>query len=400
MKKNFTDHFFKFFWSKHIRNSLLSTFIPLACLFLVVAVTGCSSSGGSTSGSTAGDAETVSQLSQYSMPNEISAVPVSGQEGTAAATDDGTDYSVATTRKYVEENTLRQFSMLEEVLKALAQTNYQDQVGQGPYQAMVAMEKEEGGANQKSLESWVCQADIVDSVGNVVPNAQVQAGVTYNLRARAWIQEQDEEGIFLIKAQFLITSPPTCSGTSGTFSADVGFEALIVGDTDNKKNVYIGGWDDTAQTNLNFIYKAAFSSGGTDYTAGFYEAEEQQGEFGMQIQMVTPVTPIDTTDVTSLWIDIGGSIYVEYKGSGANPEWVEKELIYFDQMSWTPEFNPNGDKAYTLPTNTELYINMQGATYVVKKDNDGTTTAQFELQTAVNYGHKRRWRGKDACAPV
>ncbi len=649
MKKNFTGYLVKIFWPERFRYSLLSTFIPLACLFLVVAGTGCSSSGDSTSGSTTGDAATVSQLSQYSMPNEISAVPVSGQEGTAAATDDGTDYSVAVTRKYVEENTLRQFSMLEEVLKALAQTNYQDQVGQGPYTAMVAMEKEEGGANQKSLESWVCQADIVDSAGNVVPNVQVQAGVTYNLRARAWIQEQDEDGIFLIKAQFLITSPPTqledgtfsdygewtlnvnfddtgddyfvascevndegltviklhqkmpeggpgsegdlitevkgimyrsndegygkvyypkweevfcmdcnqnpdsfphaeavyayndaylavqgeddddpmyksravddavlmthrygvfnedtgndvmksksfgfpiywtenditkrgyygawqgrheiwaqgdapaegtvvtredhdpdatpvtylvggtfggvlvkrtyvdadlddikdipveiwinqnynlewdngasewtycsggmvwpappdppyCAGTTGSFSDDIGFNSLIVGASDSMKNVYIGGWDETNMTNKNFVYKAAFSSGGTDYTAGFYEAEQVQGSWGLQ--MVTPIAAINTTDVTTLWIDIGGRIYVEYTGSG----WLEKELVYFDQMSWTPEFNPSGDKAYTLPTNTELYINMQGATYVVKKVNN-VTTAQFELQTAIN----------------
>lgn len=655
MREYTTVKLFKGLGPERVLCSFLCTSVFLVSLVLMFIATGCSSSDEGTSGSGAatGDAETVTQLSQYSMPNEISAVPVSGQETTAAATDDGTDYSVALTRKYVEEHTLKHFDMLGNVLKALAQTNYQDQLGQGPYKAMVAFEDEgEGGTNQKSLEAWVCQSDIVDTAGNVVANDDVVAGVTYYVRARAWIEEQDERGISLVKAEFLIKSPPVqledgtyadygewtlnvkfdeagsdyfvascekdengytiirlherfpeegpgseglttevkgimyrtnnegygkvyypefeefycpdcdqdvsvfphatamyayndaylavqgedddapvyksrvvddaivmthmygvfdsntgedvmksksfgfpiywtengltkrgyygawqgrheiwaqgeegpeegtvvtredhdpesipetytvgetfngilvkrtyvdadlndikdipveiwinqnynltwdsdgsqwtycnnmvwpeppeppyCDGDEGVFADDVGFNALIVGENDTRKHVYIGGWDETNHQNVTFIYKTAFSLEGTDYDAGFYVAEESQGEYGMQLQMVSPVTPLNTDNVTSLWIDIGGSIYVEYKGESDG--WVEKELVNFDQRTWTPEFSESGDKEYILPTNTELYVNMQGATYIVKKV-DGETTAKLELQTAVN----------------
>ena len=48
-----------------------------------------------------------------------------------------------------------------------------------------------------------------------------------------------------------------------------------------------------------------------------------------------------------------------------------------------PEFGTN-DKSYILPSNNELYINMQGACYVVRKDNGGNVTVKLELQTTLN----------------
>ncbi len=63
--------------------------------------------------------------------------------------------------------------------------------------------------------------------------------------------------------------------------------------------------------------------------------------------------------------------------------WVEKELIHFNEMTWTPEFDDTGDKTFILPENRELYINMQGANYVVYKTG-GLTYVKLELQTAAN----------------
>jgi hypothetical protein len=87
-----------------------------------------------------------------------------------------------------------------------------------------------------------------------------------------------------------------------------------------------------------------------------------------------------------LWANIGGSIFVEYKGvSETYPTgWVEKEVVSFNTMTWMPEFSQTGDKNYTLPLNKELYINMQGANYIVKRTGVNTYTTQLELQTAAN----------------
>ncbi len=153
----------------------------------------CSDGGSSGSSTSSGAAD----LASFTMPTEISAVPVDTDATDAslafnrsfssnlralarAATDAGTDYSEAETRKYVEEHALEQFSFLDSVWNALSQTNYTDEIGNGPFKAMVEFQDEEEGTNKKSLEAWVCQSDaIVGSDGN-----------SY-LRARAWIEEQD-----------------------------------------------------------------------------------------------------------------------------------------------------------------------------------------------------------------
>ena len=86
-----------------------------------------------------------------------------------AATDAATDYSKAETRKYVEEHALEQFANLESVLNALSQTNYADEIGNGPYKAMVAFQDDEQGNSKKSLEAWVVQSDeMTDDSGTAI----------------------------------------------------------------------------------------------------------------------------------------------------------------------------------------------------------------------------------------
>jgi hypothetical protein len=224
--------------------------VAVGFLFIVASGGG---GGGTTTGTT-----TTADLSTYTMPTEISAVPVdtsasdtsatlnrslvsadiSGGDVSSnltrslgsniramarAATDAGTDYSNAETRKYVEEHALEQFSILESVLNALSQTNYTDEIDNGPYKAMVAFQDEENGTNKKSLEAWVCQADaMVDDNGH-----------SY-LRARAWIEEQDEEGIELIKAEFKIYAAPN-KNDDGSY-ADYGQWDLNVKFGDDAEN--------------------------------------------------------------------------------------------------------------------------------------------------------------------
>jgi len=631
--------------------------LPIALFFSITLFVSCGG-GGSSSGSSSSSGG----LSSYTMPTEISAVPVDTDAADVsaalnrsfssnlralarAATDAGTDYSDAETRKYVEEHSLEQFAILENVLNALSQTNYTDEIGNGAYKAMVAFQDEENGTSKKSLEAWVCQSDeMEDADGN-----------NY-LRARAWIEEQDDNGDDeLVKAEFKIYAPPTknadgsyadygewdlnvkfgddgtedffaatCEVNSGgvsvlkvhekfledgpgsvtdieaemmgimyrsgsegygkvqypdwdelwgpnadpniteltpivatyaynevylavkdgadatvykdrsdivemthrygvyhadtgedvmksksfgfpiywttnggsvkrayygawqgrhqlwtqdggsvtpgttvtredfdpdatpetytvgetfngvlsrrtyvdaaladiknipvelwvdnsynlfynggdqtwyhcpqmdwaanppvcqvnevDFDAVVGFASLAKGADDTRKNVNIGGWDQAAaqgEQNKTYVYELASEANGQQ--SGFYEATESQGDFGPVIVVKDPRVPLDTAKVTQLWIWVGGSIYVEYTGTG-NTGWVEKELINFDQRTWTPEFGAT-NKDFNLPENRELYINMQGANYVVRKETGQNPTCQLELQTAVNPGN-------------
>ena len=167
-----------------------------------------------------------------------------------------------------------------------------------------------------------------------------------------------------------------CATTPMDFDAEIGLVSLIVGANDYRKWVNINGWDQSAMTNKQFVYELAAS--GNVPSDGFYEGEITETDFGQRIILKNPVTPLNTTNVPQIWVSLGGSIYVQWNGTS----WVEKELINFDQRTWSPEFGPN-DKPFTLPENRELYINMQGSNYVVRKDGNGTTV-KLELQTAVN----------------
>jgi hypothetical protein len=633
----------------HLESWIKLSALSVAFLFSLSLFISCSGGGGSGSSTSSSPAA----LTTYEMPAEISAVPVDTDASdpstslnlslssslralSRAATAAGTDYSEAETRKYVEEHALEQFTMLESVLNALAQTNYSDEIGNGPFKAMVAFQENEEGSSRKSLEAWVCQSDaMTDADGN-----------SY-LRARAWIEESDgavvkaefkiyepptknedgsyadygrwdlnvkftedgtaeffaascdvdDDGMTVVKvhlkeseegegegsgfpidmmgimyrsgsagygkvsypdwealygpdadpditeldsivaayaynADYLVvkdgdddpvykdranivemthrygvfhaetgedvmrsksfgfpvhwtdddgstmrayygawqgrhqlwaeddegvdegtevtredfdpdatpetytvaetfngvlskrtyvdaslndiknipveiwidnqwnllydagtwyhcpeidwgTHPPSCLDTPVDFDAEIGFASLVVGANDTKKNVNINGYDQSAMENKTYVYELASSDNGNQ--AGFYEAAEEQGEFGQIWTVIEPRQLLDTADVTQLWIWVGGSIYVEYTGdtAGENTGWVEKELINFDERTWTPEFGSN-DKNFILPESRELYINMQGSNYVVRKESGQDPVCRLELQTAVN----------------
>jgi len=127
----------------------------------------------------------------FAVPSKISAVPTNGsgsssgvvlsEKGTLsnsadplaklfgikAATDPGTDYSNATTVKYVSEHSLDQFQTVETVLKALEQTHYADtaNIGSGPYKAMVAWQDTSNGSAIKTLQAWVVESSMTTENG-------------------------------------------------------------------------------------------------------------------------------------------------------------------------------------------------------------------------------------------
>lgn len=629
-------------------------FMASLILLFIITSSGCEITSGenviSNSGTEAsGSASVLAKLSGYTMPSEISAVPATGDGDTPAeagsvvslpAAVDGTDFSNARPRVYVEETLLKQFDNLENVLEAIEQTNYEDEIDTGPYKAMVAMNEENEGRNQKLLEPWVVQSESVreggvnylrvrvwiesrfetdgpvtkgeikiytpptrnadesyssygkwemhvkmDETGEdeyfvascepgadgvsviklyekfsdmdkdsgltlpskvkailyrsategygkiyfpdfksyYCPDCDKSAGVphktaayAYNenylavqegtgdsdsivysepvfkdrknmvrmthrygvfstltgedvLRSRSfgfpfkydangftrhayygswqgrhevWTNDGDSipEGTAVERADtppdqaaetytvgktyngvlskrtyaaaepgdiqgipveiwmdqdfnlnyrptdggwYYCTqmdwaaSPPVCAGTEYDFDTEIGLNTLIVEENNSRKKVHISGWDSFNSLDKTYVYEGASADNGNQ--AGFYEASEVMTDFGPVFRATVPRVLIDTMYVQQVWVNLSGSIFVEYQGETLG--WVEKEVTYFDEMTWTPVFNESGNKPFSFPEGKELYVNMKGVSYVVQKI-DGTLTVKTEIKTA------------------
>jgi hypothetical protein len=186
---------------------------------------------GGNGGATAPDAAAVAG---FEVPEKISAIPTNedaaGTTGASASlgfaaslrafasalTDPDSDYNQAQTITYVEEHALEQFNIIEQVLGALSQTHYADEenIGAGPYKCMVAWEDEQDGRNIKQLQPWIVESEAILENGQNV------------LRARAWIEEIDEDEIELIKAEFKVYEPAT-KYDDGSY-ADFGVWTMMV----------------------------------------------------------------------------------------------------------------------------------------------------------------------------
>jgi hypothetical protein len=171
-----------------------------------------------------------------------------------------------------------------------------------------------------------------------------------------------------------------CAVTPSDFDATVGLDSLIVGENDTLKSVWISGWDDVNMEPVYYVYEAASAD---NDGAGFYPAELVETEYGQILAVITPKQLYTPDDGDQLWAFVSGQIFVEWKG--ADTGWVEKEVTYFDTMTWTPEFS-DVEREYTLPEGKEIYANLQGANYVITRS--GTTyTTKLEIQTAANPGN-------------
>ncbi len=166
---------------------------------------------------------------------------------------------------------------------------------------------------------------------------------------------------------------------------------LLEPDAENtRKFVNVSGWDPSANSGLgapaDYVYLSEASAGSGN--AGFYPAE-MNSETG-QMSAISGGTKLSPSDGDDMWVNIGGSIYIEYTGDTTDGKtgWIEKSLSGFDQRTWTPEFSDGGND-YTLPLNQELYINSRGTNYIVLREipdgeTDPTTTVELEIQTVAN----------------
>lgn len=200
--------------------------IPSLIIAGTLITAGCSGGGGSSTSSGSTGITTGKAI-----PTEISAVP--SDNGTTASKSlglasrlhalakavrlsktaslpDDSDYMKTSTRKYVQEHALEQFSIIETIMKAVAQTNYADaeNINAGPYKAMIAWEDNQGGVDVKTLEPWVVDSSMITVNGQEVN------------RVQAWIEEASESGPRVIKVDFDIYTSAT-QNADGTY-ADYG----------------------------------------------------------------------------------------------------------------------------------------------------------------------------------
>lgn len=255
----------------------------------------------------------------------------------------------------------------------------------GTVPAGTVVTRQDRGANQ-APESYTVSTPFV---GTLTKRTLVSADISdlLNLPVETWVNINMNlmyDGGQWISCQNpdYGTNPPTCGAGSGPFSD---FNSLTFNPNDRRRFVNINRWDNIGQMNVDYVYDPNGGSG-----AGFYVAnrDPDTGNLTPTGMLFTP----STND--QLWVNIGGSVYIMYKGTGPTG-WVRKTLLSFDDRTWTPVFDSNGDVDYTLPLNLEYYINNSGANYVVKQTSPGVYSVKIELQTVANPVNASTFLGPD-----
>lgn len=200
-----------------------------------------------------------------------------------------------------------------------------------------------------------------------------------DLVVETWINEnfglqRDDTNSKWNRCTFVMNQPPTCS----TEFTD--FASLAYNPNDTRRNVGMDYMEPSQCqqgpcTPTHLVYCLDTTSCPlASQVPGFYVADQNNG----------PPTP--TAQLWSgpnaggnLWINIGGAIYISYDGSS----WIQKKLLSFDQSTYTPTFDPDGDQPYTLDLDREYYINNQGGNYIVKYDGSAYDV-KMELQSVAN----------------
>jgi hypothetical protein len=181
-----------------------------------------------------------------------------------------------------------------------------------------------------------------------------------------------------------IPTPPTCRDFGGTqipFTQFSAYNELVVDSQDNRKWVNISRWDQTLNEgmggNVDYVYLDDATS------PGLYPADRDYST-GQLTPTGEPVW--DTfTPGDQLWVNIGGSIYIAYNGTG----WVQKKLISFDTRNWQPTFDDSADKPFSPQIGREYYMNANGVNYVVRRVketgiNETDYEVRLEIQTTAN----------------
>ncbi len=232
--------------------------------------------------------------------------------------------------------------------------------------------REDHGANQTAAQYTTASFS-----GTLTKRTMVTADISdvLNLPFEIWINQNAglvyrTTGTPSWRENVCQPPPGTCTESSTAFDLN----KLVVEANNNRKFVNISRF--VMGTGYQYMYDPA-GDGTVPLNStgpGFYEVT------GFPPNVTPTGTKYIPVDGDQVWVNIGGSTYIEYQGAGG---WVEKELVNFNQQTWTPEFGTN-DRAFTLDLDREYYINNQGANYVVKRTGASTYEVMIELQSVAN----------------
>jgi len=275
--------------------------------------------------------------------------------------------------EYTDATGLRQFAYY-----GAWQGRHQLWANGGTVPAATVVTRQDRGP-QQTAETYTVSAPFVGTFTKRIPVVASLDDIK-NIPVETWVNDHLElefNGTGWFQCQ--PSAPPNPPVCNTSFTA---FDTLIVGSADNRKHVNIDRMDNSANppTPFSYIYLAASGS----QQAGFYVANRDTTTG--QLSLKQPLELYAPANGHRLWINIGGSIYIEYTGVTATTTsgWVEKTLVNFDTQTWTPEFSPTGDKQYLLPVDREFYINSRGANYIVKRMTDGSYDVKIEIQSTAN----------------
>jgi hypothetical protein len=183
----------------------------------VILAAGC---GGSSSSGGGGGGDGSHSVLGIPLPQEISALPPKAQVssnltrgmimsiGSALTSPPAdSDYANAVTVKYVNEQALSQFDILNSIFKSVGQTHYADaeNVGQGPYAAMVTAVGGPNDSQQKTLQLWTIDSSMETEDGHDVNVIHV------------WMTETDDGHTKDIRVVMKVFAPPT-QNADGSYS--------------------------------------------------------------------------------------------------------------------------------------------------------------------------------------
>lgn len=281
--------------------------------------------------------------------------------------------------EYTDATGLRQFAYY-----GAWQGRHQLWVNGGTVPAATVVTRQDRGP-QQTTETYTVSAPFVGTFTKRIPVVASLDDIK-NIPVETWVNSNSQlqyrsagpSGAGWYECQFVPNGPRTCD------TRYTAFESLIVGANDNRKHVNINFCNMCGPTSppVNYVYLAANTI--STNTAGFYVADFDPSNGSTTVRQ--PLSAHPQADNDELFINIGGSIYIEYTGVTATTTsgWVEKTLVNFDTQTWTPEFSPTGDKLYLLPVDREFYINSRGANYIVKRMADGSYDVKIEIQSTAN----------------
>lgn len=236
------------------------------------------------------------------------------------------------------------------------------------------------GANQGADQVWINGGALIPDGTAVTRQDQGASGASYltasfngTLAKRTYIAGTIGD-LLNIPVQTFVNIQKQLTYTGGQWTEDgaafTDFGSLA---SQPQKWVWINGW--ASGQPLTLCYDPLGASG-----PGFYPASMNNGSM-MPVPGGARYAPVEGDQ---LWVNIGGSIYIEYKGVDAG--WVRKSVASFNQTNWTPTFDPNGDTPFTLGLGTQYSISNQGGNFVVTQTalSPAAYSVQMEVQAPVN----------------